>query len=83
MTTVIGLAAAICTTTSYLPQLKKAWTTGDTRDLSLKMLLMLLAGLCLWIAYGVLQGDLVLMLANTVSVALLLAILYCKLAERH
>ena len=28
--TVIGLAAAVCTTGANLPQLKKAWTTGQT-----------------------------------------------------
>ena len=31
--TVIGLAAAACTTAANLPQLKKAWTTGETDDL--------------------------------------------------
>ncbi len=36
--TVIGLAAAVCTTAANLPQLKKAWTTGHTDDLSLKTL---------------------------------------------
>jgi MtN3 and saliva related transmembrane protein len=81
VTTAIGLAAAVCTTASYLPQLKKAWSTGDTRDLSLRMLLMLLAGLCLWIVYGVLQGDAMIVLANAVSVALLCGILYCKLTQ--
>jgi hypothetical protein len=38
--TVIGLAAAVCTTTANLPQLKKAWTTGQTDDISLKTLLL-------------------------------------------
>jgi hypothetical protein len=33
---VIGLAAAVCTTAANLPQLKKAWTTGQTDDISLK-----------------------------------------------
>ena len=28
--TVIGLAAAVCTTAANLPQLKKAWITGQT-----------------------------------------------------
>jgi hypothetical protein len=31
---VIGLAAAVCTTAANLPQLKKAWITGQTDDLS-------------------------------------------------
>jgi MtN3 and saliva related transmembrane protein len=46
--TLIGAAAAFCTTVSYVPQLRKCWTTGETGDLSLKMLL-LAAGLSLWI----------------------------------
>ena len=45
--TVIGLAAAVCTTAANLPQLKKAWTTGQTDDLSLKTLLLFGSGLSL------------------------------------
>jgi len=43
--TVIGLSAAVCTTTANLPQLKKAWVTRQTDDLSLKTLLLLGSGL--------------------------------------
>ena len=43
--TLIGAAAAFCTTVSYIPQLRKCWTTGETGDLSLKMLLLLACGL--------------------------------------
>lgn len=69
-TTVIGLAAAICTTAANLPQLRKAWTTGETDDLSLKTLLLLTSGLGLWVVYGVLQSDVVIILANSISLAL-------------
>jgi hypothetical protein len=34
--TLIGAAAAFCTTVSYVPQLRKCWETGETGDLSLK-----------------------------------------------
>jgi uncharacterized protein with PQ loop repeat len=41
--TLIGAVATfcttVCTTVSYEPQLKKVWATGETDDLSLKMLL--------------------------------------------
>ena len=53
--TFIGLTAAVCTTAANLPQLKKAWVTGQTDDLSLKTLLLFGSGLVLWIIYGVLQ----------------------------
>lgn len=80
--TVIGLAAAFCTTVSYIPQLKKVWQSGETKDISLKMFLILAAGVALWVVYGVLQGDAVIILANVVSLLLLSGILFFKLRER-
>ena len=77
--TVVGTAAAICTTLSYFPQLKKSWETGETGDLSRKMLVLLAGGLGLWIIYGALKADLVIIAANTVSLAMLLCILWIKL----
>ena len=79
--TVIGLAAAVCTTAANVPQLKKAWTTGQTDHISLKMLLLLACGLALWVVYGVLQEDIVIILANGVSLALLAGLLYLKLLQ--
>ena len=46
----------MCTTASYIPQLRKCWNTGETGDLSLKMLLLLTCGLGLWIVYGLMTG---------------------------
>jgi MtN3 and saliva related transmembrane protein len=79
--TVIGLTAAVCTTAANLPQLKKAWVTGQTDDLSLKTLLLFGSGLVLWIIYGVLQRDVVIMLANGISLLILSAILYLKVLQ--
>ena len=79
--TVIGLFAAICTTISYFPQLKKCWDTGSAGDLSLKMFSILAAGIALWVVYGILQGDVVIILANSVSFMLLMGILYFRLRE--
>jgi MtN3 and saliva related transmembrane protein len=81
VTTLIGLMAAICTTASYIPQLKKCWETGSAGDLSLKMFSILAAGIALWVIYGVLQGDAVIILANSVSLVLLAGILYFRLRE--
>jgi MtN3 and saliva related transmembrane protein len=80
-TTVVGLAAAVCTTVSYYPQLKKCWDTGSAGDLSLKMFSILAVGIALWIGYGVLKSDYVIILANSVSLCFLGGILYFKLRE--
>ncbi|WP_020696710.1 SemiSWEET family sugar transporter [Reyranella massiliensis] len=77
----IGGAAALLTTASNVPQLKKCWETRSAGDLSLKMLLALASGVALWIAYGGLKADWVIVAANTVSLALVLGILYFRLRE--
>jgi len=79
LVTLIGLIAAFCTTVSYIPQIKKIWMTGETHDISLKMFLILSTGIALWILYGVLQRDAVIILANSVSLAFLCAILFFKI----
>jgi MtN3 and saliva related transmembrane protein len=83
MNTAVGLFAAVCTTLSYFPQLKKCWETGSAGDLSLKMFLTLAVGVATWIVYGFLQRDFVIILANAVSLCLLLGILYFKLREHR
>jgi MtN3 and saliva related transmembrane protein len=81
--TVIGLAAAVCTTAANLPQLKKAWITRQTDDLSLKTLLLFGSGLMLWVIYGLLQRDIVIMLANGASLLILSVILYLKVFQER
>ena len=79
MNTAVGGMAAFCTTISYLPQLKKCWQTGHAGDLSMTMFTILAAGVALWIVYGFLKSDLLIVFANTVSFVLLIGILYFKL----
>ena len=77
--TLIGAAAAFCTTVSYLPQLRKCWETGETGDLSLKTLLLLASGLALWLVYGFIRADAVIIIANAISFALLGGIIFFKI----
>ncbi|MBX9777144.1 MAG: SemiSWEET transporter [Xanthobacteraceae bacterium] len=80
--TMVGLAAASCTTVSYWPQLKKCWDTGSADDLSLRMFSILAAGISLWVVYGLLKQDVIIVLANGISLCLLAGILYFKLKDR-
>lgn len=45
--TVLGLAAAVVTTSGFFPQVIKTWRTRKTRDISLLMYLVLCFGICL------------------------------------
>ncbi len=78
-TTTVGVLAAICTTASYFPQLKKCWETKSAGDLSLVMFVVLAGGIALWVVYGILKSDLVIMIANTISLCCLFGILYFRL----
>jgi MtN3 and saliva related transmembrane protein len=80
-TTAVGVIAALCTTVSYFPQLTKCWRTGRSDDLSLAMFLTLFAGITLWVVYGALRGDAVIIAANSVSLCFLTGILFFKLRE--
>jgi MtN3 and saliva related transmembrane protein len=77
----IGGLAAVLTSLSYLPQVKKAWSPGSTDDLSLKMLIALTSGLLLWSIYGVMKVDWVIICANVVGGTLSLIVLVCKLRD--
>ena len=68
-------------TTFHWENLKKAWTTGQTDDISLKTLLLFGCGLGLWVVYGLLQKDIIIILANGVSLALLAGLVYLKLVQ--
>lgn len=73
-----GLAAAL-TSLSCIPQVRKAWPRGSTKDVSLKMLVALTTGLVLWVVNGLLQKDWILVLANSVGAALAATVLCCKI----
>jgi MtN3 and saliva related transmembrane protein len=81
MTTLLGLMAAALTSLSYIPQLRKALPRGATHDLSLKMLVALFAGLSLWIMYGAVIGDPVIIIANVVGAGLVGTVLGCKVRD--
>ena len=47
------------------------------------MLLMLGSGLILWVIYGVIRADWVILLANSISLLLLACILYFRVRSTH
>jgi MtN3 and saliva related transmembrane protein len=75
----VGFLAALLTTTSNLPQAIKCWRTGSTEDISLRAFTILAIGLSAWVVYGVLKSDLPLIVANSISATIALAIVVAKL----
>jgi MtN3 and saliva related transmembrane protein len=77
----IGVCAAVLTSLSYIPQVRKAWPRGSTKDLSLHMLVVLTTGLLLWIGYGLLKSDWVIVAANSIGATLSASVLIFKIRD--
>jgi MtN3 and saliva related transmembrane protein len=75
----IGLVASSLATLAFLPQVVKTWRTRSANDFSLATLLMLEAGVGLWIVYGVLRDAPAIWLGNGITLALAGFILSVKL----
>jgi MtN3 and saliva related transmembrane protein len=67
--TLLGLAAATLTTGCWLPQLIRSWRTRSAGDISWLYLLALGTGIALWLVYGLVTGDAVIVLANALTLA--------------
>jgi MtN3 and saliva related transmembrane protein len=68
--TLLGLLAATLTTVAFLPQVIKNWKTRSAGDLSFGTFGLFTAGLVLWLSYGLLIGNLPIIVSNTVTLVL-------------
>jgi len=75
----LGLTATCFTTSSFVPQVWRTWRTRDVSGISLASYAVITVGLALWLIYGVLRGDLPLIVANAVMVVLTAAITVMKI----
>ena len=80
---IIGLIAAVFTTSSFFPQVIKIWKTKQTKDISTTMYIAMMIGTCFWLAYGILISSFAIIVANIVSGLLVLFVLICKLLNRN
>lgn len=76
---VVGSAAAVLTTLSFLPQVLHTLKTRDVSGISLVMYSAFTAGVVLWLVYGLLLGSWPIVIANVITVMLALAIVVMKL----
>ena len=78
----IGYIAGTLTTVSFVPQVIRSWKLKETRDISLAMLVLFALGVILWTVYGIWIGSLPIIAANTVTLGLILFLLWMKIKFR-
>ena len=76
---IIGLLAAVLTTSAYVPQAYKTWKTKSAGNISLTMYVAMFIGIILWLIYGIHLNSLAMILANSVTAVLTIIIIIFKL----
>jgi len=79
MVDIIGYIAASLTTFSFVPQVIHTVKTRDTSGISLGMYSILVLGIFLWLVYGFLKGDVIIVVANVATIILSGTVLVIKI----
>ena len=76
----LGLFGAFLSSVTFVPQVYQAWKTKSVGDLSIWMILILLANVSTWLIYGIIKADLAIIIANSIILVLSLTMLVFKLS---
>ena len=79
---IVGYTAGAITSLTFLPQVIKTWKERSARDISLLMFLIAALNEVLWIAYGVLLDNWVIILTNAIVLSMSFMMIYFKLRYR-
>lgn len=74
----VGTGAALCSMTSFIPQIVKIVRERDASSVSLRMYAVTVSGFLLWIIYGVMLSGWPIVASNTVCLILSATILFLK-----
>ena len=80
---IAGIAASVFTAASLLPQLVKLIREKRAEDISLLMLAVLFIGLALWICYGIMKEDWIIIIANSFSLLINVLVVIFSLKYRR
>ena len=74
----VGTVAAVCTTSSFIPQIIKIRKQGG-EDLSYPMLFLYLVGIVLWLVYGFIMNAAAVIWANAITTLLVILAIALKI----
>ncbi|HWQ86706.1 SemiSWEET transporter [Brevundimonas sp.] len=75
---IVGTAAALCSITSFAPQMIKIWKERDASSVSLKTYSLTVTCFVLWTAYGVLTTAWPIIVANACALVMASGVLAMK-----
>ncbi len=75
---IVGIIAAVCTTSGFIPQIMRGMRTKRLDDVSPVMYVLLIIGLSLWLSYGIHIEDMIIIVANAAGLAFSLFIIFLR-----
>ena len=76
---IIGTVAGILVLSSFIPQLTKAYKTKKMSGVSIHLMILIASGMFLWVIYGLIRSDPVIIGTNATGFALNITLLVMKL----
>ena len=77
--TILGSIASSLVTGSFIPQIIRGYRTKHLGDVSYWLMIMICVGMSMWIVYGVIKMDFVIIGANISTIALNMVLLGLKI----
>lgn len=75
---ILGYAAGAITSLTFLPQVIKTWKEKSAKDISLLMFVIAAINEVMWIVYGALLNNWVIILTNVIVLAMSLTMIFLK-----
>jgi MtN3 and saliva related transmembrane protein len=76
---ILGYSAGFITSLTFLPQVIKTWKEKSAKDISLMMFIIAAVNEVMWIVYGVLLNNWVIILTNSIVLTMSLIMIFLKL----
>jgi MtN3 and saliva related transmembrane protein len=76
---ILGYSAGAITSLTFLPQVIKTWKERSAKDISLMMFLIAALNEIMWVVYGILLNNWIIILTNAVILVMSLTMIYFKL----
>ena len=75
---ILGIIAASLVTSSFIPQIIKGYRTKHLDDVSYWLMITICIGMSLWIGYGIIKNDFVIIGANISTIILNMILVVMK-----
>lgn len=80
---ILGYAAGAITCLTFLPQVIKTWKSKSAKDVALNMFIIAAINEVMWIVYGALLNNWVIILTNAVVLCMSLTMIWLKFRYDH